>query len=432
MASGDIITKIADKETLDKTYANTNAILATVGNEAKPAGVKRYGLKINHDDSNPSTRCTYLYDAEGMTPVGMNFTTGTFDYGDWADIFFMKNNYPAMVKYDCTEDYKLSISDHRYKTDGTTASDVANTSYGGNAMSVFDGSVDGKIWLSQYEIGNYEYIVVSNTQYDASFNDKAYVRMDGSHATKLYYPMFGGSNDGTRLRSLADQTLSCNTTSAKEISLAQANGDGWSICSWSKRNLINCLLKLIGKNDNTQAVFGRGQDSGYDSTDTTNSNYGKLPSGTLTDKGQFFGYNDGTHDVKVFYIEKWWGDRWDRMLGLVNVNGRIKVKMEPPYNLTGEGYIDTGLTPSGTSGGYITATKSDYYGRIPYKTGGSSSTYLCDGLWFNNYGTMVALAGGNCSDGLLAGADCLNLHIAASDSYWSVGGSPYSEQPTGA
>lgn len=31
MASGDLIVKVADKDTLDRTYANTNAILAAVG-----------------------------------------------------------------------------------------------------------------------------------------------------------------------------------------------------------------------------------------------------------------------------------------------------------------------------------------------------------------------------------------------------------------
>ena len=44
MASGDVIVKVADKETLDRTYANTNAILAAVGEDVRVKGVKRYGL----------------------------------------------------------------------------------------------------------------------------------------------------------------------------------------------------------------------------------------------------------------------------------------------------------------------------------------------------------------------------------------------------
>ena len=218
MASGDLIAKVADKDTLDRTFANTNAILAAVGEEFKTQGVKRYGMKINKNDSNPATRCTYLFDAAGMTPAAMNYETGLFDIGDWGDVFFVKNNYPAMVLYDGTEDYKLDPNDHTLKADGTE-SDVSNVNYGGNAMSVFDGTVDGKIWLSQFEIGNYEYIIISNAQYDGTFNDDAYVREDGSHADKLYYPMFGGSYDGTRLRSLAGQTLMYSTNAACESSV---------------------------------------------------------------------------------------------------------------------------------------------------------------------------------------------------------------------
>ena len=146
------------------------------------------------------------FDAVGMTPAAMNYSAGRFDFGDWGNVFFVKNNYPAMVKYDGTEDYKLDPNDHTKKADGKTASDVSNTAYGGNAMSVFDGSGDkGKIWLSQFEVGNYEYMIISNIQYDESYNDDAYVREDGSHADKLYFPMFGGSYDGTRIRSLAGQ-----------------------------------------------------------------------------------------------------------------------------------------------------------------------------------------------------------------------------------
>ena len=99
MASGDLIVKVADKDTLDRTYANTNAILAAVGEDVRIKGVKRYGMKINKNDSNPATRCTYLFDAVGMTPAAMNYSAGRFDFGDWGNVFFVKNNYPARMKY---------------------------------------------------------------------------------------------------------------------------------------------------------------------------------------------------------------------------------------------------------------------------------------------------------------------------------------------
>lgn len=431
MASGDLIVKVADKETLDRTLANTNAILAAVGENERVKGIKRYGIKINKGDSNPATRCTYLFDAVGMTPASMNYTTGVFDFGDWADVFFVKNNYPAMVKYDGTEDYKLDPNDHTKKADGVTGSDVANTAYGGNAMSVFDGSGDkGKIWLSQYEIGNYEYMVISNAQYDESFNDDAYVREDGSHAEKLYYPMFGGSFDGTRLRSVAGQTLMYNTSTQTEMTRAAANGAGWSIATWSKRNLLNCMLKIMAKTEDTQAAFGQGQTSGY--VNDAAQNYGHVPTGTLTDKGQFFGYKDAAHEVKVFFIEKWWGNRHDRTLGLVMKKGRILAKMMPPYNLTGDDYIDTGITFAGSEGGYQKTTKSGRFGRLPVEIGGSSSTYITDGLWFNDSATTIALFGGNCYNGSSCGAACLNLGNSAAGAGWYIGASVFLEQPKAA
>lgn len=430
MASGDLIVKLADKETLDRTLANTNAILASVESDARVKGVVRYGMKINKNDSNPATRCTYLFDAVGKTPAAMNYTAGTFDFGDWVDAFFVKNNYPAMVKYDGTEEYKLNPNNYAQKEDGT-ASDVSNAAYGGNAMSVFDGSGDkGKIWLSQFEVGNYEYMVVSNAQYDESFNDDAYVREDGSHAEKLYYPMFGGSYDNTRIRSLAGQTLMYNTNASTEITRAKANGAGWNIGSWSKRNLLNCLLKIMSKTDNSQAAFGQGQTTGY--VNDASVNYGHLATGTLIDKGQFYGYNDTTHEVKVFHIEKWWGNRWDRINGLIMKGGNILAKMIPPYNLTGDGYSEAGIKFSGASNGYQKATKSGRFGRIVQTVGGSSSTYTCDYFWWNAGITAVALVGGGCGSGAYCGADYLYLINSAGVAGWGFGASVFLEQPIAA
>ena len=136
---------LADKETLDSTHANTTAILAALeesGGEHKKA--VRYGIKISKSDSGKKSRVTYLYDAVGMRPAAMNYTDGVFNYGSWGNVEFVKNNYPCMVKYGGTEDYKLLATNYALKADGTTASDVANVDYAGNAMAAFKGG-----WLCQ-------------------------------------------------------------------------------------------------------------------------------------------------------------------------------------------------------------------------------------------------------------------------------------------
>ena len=54
----------------------------------------------------------------------------------------------------------------------------------------------------QYEVGNYEYIIVSDTRVDSSYHDDAYRRADGTVADIMYMPIYGGSYDGAKLRSL--------------------------------------------------------------------------------------------------------------------------------------------------------------------------------------------------------------------------------------
>lgn len=435
MATGDKIF-IADKKTLDEVKANTEGILAAVQDiDGKFAGIKRYGVKINKNDSNPATRITYLYDAVGMTPAKMDFANGTFDYGDWADIWFVKDNYPCMLKYDGTEDYKLNPNDYSLKADGTE-SDVANEDYAGNAMSAIP-----LVWISQYEFGGYEYIILCNVRYDESYHAYAHTRANGTIMNVKYISMFPGWYDGVRLRSLSGKQPMAAKTASQEISFASANNqdgaDIWRTRSWADRNLINCLLTVIGKSDGSQAVFGQGRTSGYVEDASVDPYHGVQVTGTLNDKGQFFGYSTTTQDVTVFHIEGWWGNIWDRIVGCISDAGKIKVKMTPPYNLTGAGYIDTGIvwttnSENHATSGYTKSTKMEHFGRIPTALGGSSSTYLCDYFWINTDGVRVALCGGACSYGALCGAWCLYLYHAASHTTWTIGAALSCEQPSAA
>lgn len=68
-----------------------------------------YGVHINGADSNPKTRVRYLADAVGMTSAKMNYTSGTFDYGSWANAFFMPR--PCMLKTNGQVDYYLNEND---------------------------------------------------------------------------------------------------------------------------------------------------------------------------------------------------------------------------------------------------------------------------------------------------------------------------------
>ena len=417
-------TGVAMNETMNRMVESLQSIAESQRKQSDSA--VHYGVRIDKNDSNPATRMTYMYDCVGFVPAKMDYTNSKFDYGSWGEAFFVRNNYPAMVKYDGTEDYKLSKTDQQYKEDGTTASDISNESYGGNAMSVFD----CKIWIYLHEDDSYEYIEVSNVKLNDNFYDYGYVRADGSHADKLYYPMFFGYKDSSgKLRSLADKVPWYNTGGSQyEINAATENGSHWSIMDWSHRIVIESLLLLMGLSDDSQAVYGQGQTSGY--VNDSSQHYGHLNTGTLKDKGQFFGYSDTTHDVKVFYMENCWGNTWNRCLGLINASGTYKYKLSPPYNLTGDGYASiTGV--SVPASGWQVNTKTGHFGRLPLTTGtgGSSSTYTCDYFYSNNGQTDVLLVGGGCSDGARCGAWSLLLYAAAGHSDWYIGAALHLEQP---
>ena len=410
---------IGIKEALDR-------IADAVGAQSK--NPVRYGIRIDKNDGNADSRITYIFDAVGMTPAKMDYANGRFDYGSWADAWFVKNNYPAFYSLEGKEEYKLDPNDQTKKIDGS-ASGIADASVKGNFFSVFDGSNGNKIYLCQEETATgYEYIIVSNYKWSDKYVDDAYVREDGSHADKLLYPMFKGSIVDGKLRSIAGQNPTGNTSAQEEINYAVANSDKakYRIGDWAHYNLIWSLLKIMGKSDNLQSVFGNGDMSTYDKSNTTT--YGKVDTGTLKDKGQFFGYNNGAHDVKCFYIEGLWADRWERLLGFIQKNGKALIKMTPPYNLTGDGYTDAGAVPSNE--GWAKGSTCNRYGRWTATVGASDSTFLCDYYYVNTSVTAVLLVGGSCANGSRCGA-CLILNSAAGNRDWIVGASLFLEPLVG-
>lgn len=410
MAAGERIF-MAKESTSQEILANTEKIIADA--VEKP---KRYGMRINLADSNPATRVTYLFDAAGMTPAGMNFTTGVFDYGDWGDIWFVRDNRPVMVLNDGTVDYELNHDNHALKLAGG-ASDITKSAYAGNAMSEIP-----LIWVKRYTVKNYHHVIFCETQFDETYKAYAHTDTDGNILPATYFPMYEGSVISNRMRSLSGQTVSVSLTDAAETTAAQQNGERWDKLSFSECNLMYEMCTMLSKSTNSQVKFG----SGCSSSDTF------LTTGTMNGLGQFYGYSGTTNGVKLFYCENFFGNYWKRIRGLINDNGNIKVKFTPPYDSTGAGYVSTGVTPSGTTGGYISEMAMTDGGRIPYMASGSETTYECDGFWFNNAQLDVALFGGDRGDGARCGLSYWFLNDLATYVSTNVGASLSCKPPVAA
>ena len=424
--------KDKDGNDITTTYA-TKAEMTTADNNLQAQidelmGRKVFGIHINGALSDPDSMVTYLEDAVGMTPAHMDFANDVFDYGSWENAFFVPK--PCMLKYDGTVDYYLDPNDYTKKIDGT-ASDVSDDTYAGNAMMEWP-----KIWLKMVPDTDPKSasVYISNYKADDDFHCWSNINSKGAEVDHFYTPIYNGSIVSSKLRSISGKAYSAlcqNKTAQQEIDLAHANNPStdilWETELYADIQLIQWLLVLISKSLDSASKFGegrRGQASAASSM---------LGTGTMDSKGLFWGSNTTTYGVKVFGMENFWGNQWRRYEGHVMVNGVQKIKLTygqedgsstNGYNTTGNGYLTADETaPSGTSGGYLSQMLFTNKGSVPQVANGSSTTYFCDGLWFNNSDTRVALRGGYANYGAAVGLFCCYLSYTASYAYWNIGAS---------
>lgn len=427
-----------------------------------------YGFHIDPDESDPSDAVTYLKDAIGMTPAKMG--ASTFSYGSWADAFFMPR--PCMLKFDGTVDYYLDPDDYSKKADGTV-SDYNNLAYGGNAMMEFP-----LIWY-KFVAGTAEgegYFYCSNHRVDDTYKCWSNIDCDGNIIDHFYMPIYNGATYDGKMRSISGITLApwdttaysasstyevgaivnyqgkmwkCitavetaeafdeskweqfafngNTTATECITYATANNTTakteWYIDMWCDRVLINALLVLIGKSLDTQAVFGRGVDSGGQATKEA------YVTGAADDKGLFYGSTaNGSTVVKVFGMENWYSLAWHWTAGLLGgANDIWLYKMTfgtsdgstaNGYNTNGTGYISTTGRPASN---WLQKEKFGAFGMLPVATGAYSTQYYKDYFYT---GTGFALVGGFAGLGSIDGAFCVALCYGAGVRYWRVAAAP--------
>ena len=403
-------------------YTSTGAYNRSEANRTSVTPKKRdylFGYDLVKSTSSPTGRVSYPSDVDNanFTPAKMTFG-GSFSYGDWPSTpgeKFMPR--PCMLAYAGVVDHYLNPNDYTKKVDGT-ASSVANTSFGGNAMMEWP-----KIYTKRWEENGVYHFRCSDTPQDEDWDCWCNYDRNNNQIDHFYTPIYFGSLVSGKLRSISGAANSVSTTAANEITYAKANGNDWYTEVLADRLLLQDLLVMMGRSTECQTVFGSGR--------SASSNSSAIAPGTMNTKGMFWGANNGTDGVKVFGMENLWGNLWRRTAGWINANGTQKVKLTrgthdgstaTDYNTDGSGYISVAsATPAGTSGGYISTMKTEAYGRLPVQASGSSSTYEADGLYFNNSQVDYAFVGGNWRTDLLCGPFYANLYNTASYSYSSIG-----------
>lgn len=438
-----------------------------------------YGFNLNFN----TKEVTYIADAVGMTPAHMDYTNDTFNYGSWRNAFFMPR--PCMLKRNGEVDFYLDPSNYEYQEDGVTpshvnhlgnveTSTVSANAYVANNYLVCNGvlyqvtasiavgdtieagvnvtEVTGApdvednamiewgrdnrlIWYKQVnELDGTVSVYIADYQVDQDYHAWSFFDAEGTLKDHFYTPIFNGSLINTVLRSIGgvDYTKLCQSkTGAQEVTAAELNNVGtnknWYTEVTSDMIIICHLLTLMGKSLNTSLTYGNGR-SGQ-----TSAASNMLGTGTMNNKGLFWGSNTGTYGVKVFGMENFWGNQYRRTAGLVLNNNKWYYKLTrsindgstaTDYNSDGTNYLTQNHTAPATNYAQEMFYTSDgaFYTKATNATVGN--TMYQDYFYANASGARYLYRGGNCNNAAVdCGAFFLNVYYAFSAAHWSFGAS---------
>ena len=394
-----------------KRYSLSEQTVSVVAREAE-----HYAFTINDNEAVCRSKITYPAGVDNSNFAAAGLSGSAFSYGSWANAFFIKKLKVVMLNFDGTEAYEINKNNYKQKAAGGTVGTE------GNVMVAIP-----KIYYKVVDNGNgtstYHF---SDVALDADYKCWAHIGIDGQEKDYCYMAAYNGSYVGNKLRSLTGQACMASQTAQEEVKRAVANNPNTSKKNWytgvlADRLLIQLLLLLIGKNTNTQEQFGQGRTAG--------SNSNTINTGTMDNKGLFWGDTGGVNGVKVFGIENFWGNIWQRTAGWINANGSQKVKMTHGtqdgstvngYNFDGSGYVSINTLPSSF---WIKTMTRHKFGLLPAAGAGSATTDYADYCWTNNSQVNYALVGGNWDYTTNAGAFFVSLYSTASAAATSIGAS---------
>lgn len=245
----------------------------------------------------------YADDAIGMTPIASEPNEINMNLGSWS-AWIDEHFTPVMLKSDGTEDYELSRTDQNYRADGETLSDIANTSYDGNAMvrvkkfylSMNLENEDGTPTSDPYMC--YVHVKISDVKKDDTYTCYGFIDSEGNECDYAYFSMYEGSLINSKLRSISGQTVYtvANTATESVILAAKANGSGWNIDNLALYNAIKMAHVLVTCNVRTVYLFGRGGGNTKRNTGMSNNYAGFVSTGSGADRS-----------YKTYWIENFWG-----------------------------------------------------------------------------------------------------------------------------
>lgn len=352
-----------------------------------------YGYDLQLGKAIPSARVSYPSDVDNAkyTPAYMDFTNDAFNYGGWGrdeyrvegrtNPFFMPQ--PCMLTYDGVVDHYLDNDNYNRRSGIVTASSVADSTFNGNAMMRWP-----KIYTHREIVDDVYKFRCSNVKLGDDWECWSNYNINDEMVDCFYTPIYNGCEIDSKLRSLSGISTSDIMTSdtfSNVLSRAESNSSDkrWSIDTLSDTLLIQDLLVMMARTTDLRSAYGYGVCNG-----TT-----KIATGTMNDKGLFWGSQNSTDGVKVFGMENWWGNYARTVAGLLMYSGQVYAKYTPgmrdgtkcvSYRAVHDQYLETGSKFIYSGETYIANMTLTPAGLIPNRSSrGSSSTYWCNSVYAN-------------------------------------------------
>lgn len=336
------------------------------------------------------------------------------DLGDWANTRLVQEYFkPCVIQPGAAAPaYYLQKNNRTLKENGSPA---VLTGADGDVM------IEVKKLYGCFKVaGDRLKISISNVKKDDDwfcFNDIA-----GAEKDVVYRGVYkAGVLDGAPevMRSVSGVAPLVNQTRDTMRGYARARGTGYHQNNFYMLLLWQTMYLMMYRNRNSQAALGQGR--------TSPSNAAAADTGWSNTKPFCWGDQGGQNGVVFLGVEDFYGNVWEWVDGCCLVNGVYRMTRDPArYNDTGDRYETakaSGMLSNVVNDKYITKVMGyNNYGFLPAAAaGGSSNTYWCDNMWFNEQDERVVCFGGAWYHAARAGAFCWYLDIAASSSLASIG-----------
>lgn len=368
-------------------------------NDKKYSIVKKNPLKmtvkIDQNNSNSATCCSYADDAINMTPGS----------SEWDDFFGF---YPVILK-NGVEQKKLNKNNFNKYLDNTTADITSGNS--GDVMIAFP--IRGLEISTKNDIVS---ITMTNDLYSSSYlaHQRGLTKKD-----KFYIGAYEGSELNSQLRSLSDKTALSARTLGDFRNLAHNTGSGYDVVGFYQYMYLQAMYILKYRNLNSQLMIGNGFTQG-----NWSNLIGYATTGGTNTKGMTYG-STNHEQMKLFGIEDLFGNYCDWIDGLyIDENYNILTATQN-FNDTGMGYTNRGKGTDSNLSGFLTkiqgTTETGFLAKAVQGTDESlSNTYYCDDSRL--IANCIANFGGYFADLSVAGIFQIHADTPITYSHQVVGG----------